>query len=108
MPSEQVITIIAPGMRFVGDCDTEGTIRVDGMVEGSIRAGTSVVIGKDGVVTGNVSTRDVIVAGRICGNLVAESRVEFQPGGHLEGDVRARRMQVGEGAVLNGSVAMVS
>lgn len=103
---EGVISIVGPGMRVVGDCETEGTVRVEGRVEGSIAAGKAVVIGKDGIVVGDVVTQDAVVAGTLRGTLVAESRLELQSSCQVEGDVRARRMQLEEGAVLNGEVAM--
>lgn len=93
-------------MKVVGDCHTDGTIRVEGTIEGAIHAGKAVVIGKQGSVTGNITTQDAIVSGRVDGILVAESRLELQATCHLEGEVHTRRMQLEEGAVLNGAVHM--
>lgn len=103
---ESVISIIGPGMTIVGDCETDGTIRVEGSVEGSIRAGKAVVIGKQGVVTGDISTQDAVISGRVEGTLVAASRLELQATCRIEGEVHTRRMQLEEGAVLNGNVHM--
>ena len=103
-PSDAVISIIGPGMTVVGDCTTEGTIRIEGHVEGSVRAGKAVVIGKDGVVDGDVSTQDAVVSGTVTGTLVAASRLEIQATARIEGEVRAKRMQLEEGAVLSGTV----
>jgi cytoskeletal protein CcmA (bactofilin family) len=105
-PPESVISIIGPGMKVVGDCHTDGTIRVEGTVEGSVNAAKAVVIGKQGVVRGTVKTQDAVISGRVEGNLVAESRLELQATCHIEGEVRTRRMQLEEGAVLNGTVEM--
>ncbi len=105
-PPEAVISIIGPGMRVVGDCETDGTLRIEGRVEGSVRAGKAVVVGKDGVVSGDISTQDAVVSGTVNGTLVAESRLELQSTSRVEGDVRARRMQLEEGAILNGTVMM--
>lgn len=105
-PSDAVISIIAAGMKVVGDCTTEGTIRIEGQVEGTVRASKAVVVGKDGLVDGHVHTQDAVVAGRITGSVVAASRLELQATAQVDGDVRARRMQLEEGAVLNGKVAM--
>ena len=105
-PLEAVISIIGPGMKVVGDCETDGTIRIEGMVKGAVKAGKAVVVGKDGLVEGDVITQDAVISGRVVGTLVAESRLELQATSRVEGDVRARRMQLDEGAVLNGSVAM--
>ncbi len=103
---ESVISIIGPGMKIVGDCESDGTIRIEGSVEGSVRAGKAVVVGKDGVISGDVATQDAVIAGTIRGTLVAESRLELQATCRIEGDVRARRMQLEEGALLNGTVHM--
>lgn len=104
-PSEN-ISIVGPGMTFVGDCETDGTIRVEGRLEGSIRAGRSVMVGPGGVVTGDVYARDATVAGTVNGTLVAESRLDLQETSRLDGEVFARTVRVGEGAMLNGAVHM--
>ena len=103
---ESVISIIGPGMKVVGDCVTDGTIRIEGSVEGEVSAGKAVVIGREGSVTGSVITQDAVVAGTIVGSLTVESRLEVQASSRIEGQVYARRLQLEEGAVLNGTVEM--
>lgn len=103
---ETVISIIGPGMKVTGDCETDGTIRVDGELHGSVRAGKAVVVGKDGVVEGEIHTQDAVISGRVDGSLHAESRLELQATSRVEGEVFAPRMQLEEGAVLNGTVHM--
>lgn len=105
-PPETVISIVGPGMKVTGDCETDGTIRVEGVVDGSIRAGKAVVVGKEGLVEGDILTQDAVVSGRVVGTVVAESRLELQATCRIEGQVRARRMQLEEGALLNGTVEM--
>lgn len=105
-PPESVISIIGPGMKVVGDCQTEGTIRVEGAVHGSIQAGKAVVVGREGHVEGDITTQDAVISGSVRGTLVAESRLELQATCRIEGEVRARRMQLEEGAILNGTVQM--
>jgi cytoskeletal protein CcmA (bactofilin family) len=97
-PPETVISIIGPGMHVVGECTTDGTLRIEGSVQGSVRA--------DGAVEGDVITQDAVISGRISGTLVAESRLELQATCRIDGEVRARRMQLEEGAILNGIVQM--
>jgi cytoskeletal protein CcmA (bactofilin family) len=103
-PREGVISIIGPGMRVVGDCETDGTLRIEGKVEGTVRAAKAVVIGKDGTVEGDVITQDAIVGGRVNGKVVAESRLELQATCSIEGEIRARRIKLDEGGQVNGSV----
>jgi cytoskeletal protein CcmA (bactofilin family) len=103
---DSVISIIGPGMTIVGDCETDGTVRIEGSLEGSVRAGKAVVIGKQGVVSGDIVTQDAVISGRVEGKLVAASRLELQATSQIDGEVHTRRMQLEEGAVLNGSVLM--
>lgn len=101
---ENAISIIGPGMRIVGDCETEGTIRVEGVVQGTVRAAKAVVVGKDGAVQGDVLTQDAVIGGRVVGSVLAESRLELQATCVIEGEIRARRIKLDEGGRVNGTV----
>ncbi len=101
---EGVISIIGPGMKVVGDCETEGTLRIEGSVEGTVRAGKAVVVGKEGVVDGDIVTQDAVIGGRVTGSIVAESRLELQATCVIEGQIKARRIKLEEGGKVNGMV----
>jgi cytoskeletal protein CcmA (bactofilin family) len=104
--SEGAISLIAPGMSIVGDCETDGTVRVEGRIEGTIRAGKSVVVGRSGEVVGDIITQDAVVSGRVSGNIAADSRLELQATCDIQGELRSRRVQLDEGARFNGQVHM--
>lgn len=93
-------------MQVVGDCTTDGTLRIEGTVEGTVKAGKAVVVGKEGLVDGHVETQDAVIGGRITGSVQAASRLELQATAVVDGEIRARRMQLEEGAILNGNVTM--
>jgi cytoskeletal protein CcmA (bactofilin family) len=103
-PHENAISIIGPGMKITGDCDTDGTLRVEGSVQGTVRAGKAVVIGKDGFVNGDVITQDAIIGGRVTGSVIAESRLELQATCVVEGEIKARRIKLDEGGQVNGTL----
>ena len=105
-PPEAVISIIGAGMTVVGDTDTDGSLRIEGTIRGSVRAGKSVVVGRDGLVDGSVFTQDAVVAGKVSGEIHAESRLELQATGEVSGEIVAPRMQVEEGARVQGQVAV--
>ena len=105
-PPEAVISIIGAGMTVVGDTDTDGSLRIEGTIRGSVRAGKSVVVGRDGLVDGSVFTQDAVVAGKVSGEIHAESRLELQATSEVSGDIVAPRMQVEEGARVQGQVAV--
>ncbi len=101
-----VVSIIGPGMKITGNCESDGTIRVEGSVEGAIKAAKSVVVGKEGIVVGDITTQDAIVAGRVNGSVTAESRVELQSSCRIQGDIRSRRVKLEEGGQIDGSLFM--
>ncbi len=103
-PRDGVISIIGPGMRVDGDCNTEGTLRIEGHIKGTVRAGKAVVVSKDGVVEGDVVTQDAIIGGRVTGSVSAESRLELQATCEIQGEIRARRIKLDEGGQINGNV----
>lgn len=104
--TEDVVSIVGPGMTITGDCETEGTVRVEGKVEGTIRSGKAVVIGEDGEVVGDVHTQDAVVAGRVEGSIQADSRIELKASARIEGDVRCRRVKLEEGGFVDGRIDM--
>ncbi len=99
-----VISIIGAGMRVVGNCETEGTLRIEGAVEGTVRAGKAVVVGKDGVVVGDIITQDAIIGGKVEGTVVAQSRLELQATCAIDGHIHARRIKLDEGGRINGEI----
>jgi cytoskeletal protein CcmA (bactofilin family) len=103
-PPEAVISVIGSGMQVTGNIETDGAVRVDGSIKGDVRAGKAVVIGKGGHVEGNIFTQDAVLSGRISGSVVAESRLEVQATAVILGDIQARRMQLEEGAGLEGKI----
>jgi cytoskeletal protein CcmA (bactofilin family) len=104
--SDGAISIVGPGMTVVGDLSTEGTVRIEGSVNGNVQAGKAVVVGANAAVEGSIETQDAILAGLVVGTVRAGSRLEIQATCRIEGEVYARRIQLEEGAVLNGTVHM--
>ena len=107
--AENAISIIGAGMQIQGDIVTDGTVRVEGKIKGTIRAGKAVVLGKEAEVLGDIFTQDAVIGGRVTGTLVAESRLELQSTCVVEGSVRARaeHLQLEEGARFNGQIEMI-
>jgi cytoskeletal protein CcmA (bactofilin family) len=78
---------------------------LDGEVEGQIELnGNSLTIGPNGRIRANIHAREVVVHGRLDGNIVALERVELKQSSVLNGDVVARRILIEDGAFLKGSV----
>lgn len=103
-----ILSILASGMRLVGDLEGPGLIKIDGQIEGSISGSRQVIVGRDGTVRGNVQANEVILAGSVEGSVTATDRVEVQASATVNGDVTAKTLIVHDGARLNGNVRMTS
>jgi cytoskeletal protein CcmA (bactofilin family) len=109
IPAESAISIIGPGMRVDGDLTTDGTVRVEGSIHGTLRAGKAVVLGVSGEVVGDIFTQDAVIGGKVRGTVVAESRLELQSTCSVDGEIRARaeHLQLHEGARFSGQIQML-
>jgi len=90
-----------------GDLTGEEDLVIEGRVEGKVHLPNHrLTIGQGGNVQAEVHAKSVVVIGRVAGNVSAGERLEVQASGIVDGDVRAPRLSVQEGAVLNGSIQM--
>ncbi len=99
-------SVIAPGMKIVGDVETSGVVKVDGAIEGSIRGARQVLLGRSGSIQGDVHAEEAILAGKVVGTVAASERVEVQSSCRIDGDISTRSIVVLEGGVINGNVRM--
>lgn len=90
-----------------GDLSGNEDLVIEGKVEGKVDLPNNrLTIGAGGQVQAQVHAKNVVVIGRVAGNVSAGERLEIQATGIVEGDVESPRLVVAEGAVLNGSVKM--
>ncbi len=108
--SDKVDTVIGANSMIKGDLHSRGTLRVDGTVEGNIRADASVIVGEKGVVKASIMASQVIIGGTVHGNVHGRERVEVLSTGRLYGDVTtaASKFVVAEGVVFEGRCTMSS
>jgi cytoskeletal protein CcmA (bactofilin family) len=96
------LTVIDEALVVRGDIETDGSVRVDGRVEGRSHRMATLIVGPRGAVTGDVDADTVIVAGTVLGSVTARLRVELEPGSSVRGDVRAGALVMREGAAVSG------
>ncbi|OYV71612.1 MAG: hypothetical protein B7Z72_06545 [Gemmatimonadetes bacterium 21-71-4] len=105
-PAATGYSIFDAQMRVRGDVETDGTLRVDGRLEGSIRGADVVVVASGASIVGNVSAREVIIGGTVTGNVTAGERVELQASGAVAGDVEAAAIMIQEGGRVEGRMSI--
>jgi cytoskeletal protein CcmA (bactofilin family) len=78
---------------------------LDGHVEGTVSlAENRLTIGPTATIAADLTAKDVLIMGRVQGNIVASGRVELRAGCNLEGDIRAARLAIEDNAVFFGKV----
>jgi cytoskeletal protein CcmA (bactofilin family) len=98
---------IGQSIVFKGELTGDEDLEIDGQVEGTVNLKNhQLTIGPNGNLKAEVTAKNIVVIGKVTGNLVAADRIEVQATGIIDGDVRAPRLNVQEGAVLNGSIDM--
>lgn len=99
-------SIIASDMTVIGDLETEGVVRVEGRVRGTVRVGSQVLVTAGAVIEGDLHTQEAVVAGQVSGAIVARERVELQATAVVAGDIHTPRIAIVEGAKVSGEVKM--
>lgn len=107
-PKREPFTYVHRGTVIVGELQAEGRVRVHGTVRGVVSVRGVLEVAESGVVEGSlVEAEEVKVLGRVVANVRASGKVEIWKGGHLVGDVRARALDIEEGAFFTGRSEMV-
>jgi cytoskeletal protein CcmA (bactofilin family) len=98
---------IGQSIVFKGELSGEEDLEIDGQVEGSVKlANNELTVGANGNLKAEVTAKSIVVVGRVQGDLTATERIEIQSTGIVDGDIRAPRLVIQEGAVLNGGIDM--
>lgn len=88
-----------------GEVSGSESLYIDGKVEGTINLpGNRVTVGRNGQVAANIMAREVVVLGKVRGNISASDRVDIRSEGSLTGDVAAARISIEDGAYFKGGI----
>jgi len=97
---------VGKGVVFRGQLSYEGTIRVDGTIEGEIQTNDCLLIGEGAVVLARVIAGTVICKGQVKGDIIARERVRLRAPAVVTGSITATIISFEEGAQFNGEVTM--
>jgi len=99
-------TLLGDGSRFKGTIECEGTVRIDGKVDGKILARDSVIVGETGIIKADIMAPNIVIGGKVTGNITAESKVELLPAAQLYGDIQTPILAIAEGVIFQGNCNM--
>lgn len=100
------ITIISHGVKVEGKVSSNGSIRLDGTIQGDIICQGNVTIGDQGEVYGKVNGVSITIGGKVEGEINAKEKLMLESKANLKGDVFTRILVVEAGARFDGKSNM--
>lgn len=102
----QEINIINAGTNIIGDITSEGDLRIDGTVRGSITVKTKLVLGSSSKIDGNVKAANCDVQGIVNGNILIDDLLSVKATAKITGDITSQKLVIEAGAEFNGKSQM--
>ena len=100
------VNTIGAGTIITGDIKSKGDIRVDGTLKGSVSTSGKVVLGKEGVIEGDVFCNSADVSGVIKAKITVSQLLSLKATSKLNGDIIANKLSIEPGASFTGSCSM--
>ncbi len=99
-------TFLAKGVDFKGILNFDGTIRIDGRVEGEVHTTGTLIIGEQAVIKGTLSAGTLMTSGKVNGTVTATVKIQILKPGVLIGDIRTPGILIEDGAHFHGMCDM--
>lgn len=99
-------SLLSRNVVIEGEVLGEENLHVDGNIKGRIKLKGNLFVGASGTVEADVQASNVVIQGKIVGNVTADQQLEIQPSGKLIGDCTAASIDIREGAVFDGRSSM--
>jgi cytoskeletal protein CcmA (bactofilin family) len=100
------VSIIAAGMHISGDIESEGDVRIDGVVTGNVFCNSKVVVISTGRVEGDIQAVNVDVHGAVSGHITARDLLSLKASCRIQGNLTTGKLQIEPNAVFNGFCTM--
>jgi len=95
-------TIIAQGCKCDGKFEVQGSLQIEGELNGDIHTSESMVIGKTGIVHSTANIKSAVVSGKFYGIIIAEDKIDLKSGSFVEGDIITKRLVISEDVTFAG------
>jgi cytoskeletal protein CcmA (bactofilin family) len=94
--------VLGPDVEIKGNLKFTGELTFDGKIDGEIQTDGVLNLGDGAVVNGNINAQNVVVRGKVNGNIVAKEKIDIKTKTELFGDIRASKLSVEEGVTFVG------
>lgn len=99
-------TVVGPSVKIQGDFNSEGNIRIEGHVNGTVKTTQNVYAGESSKITANVTAGNCTVAGEILGNIKVTGSLILESTARISGDISCAILRVEDGAQFSGKCSM--
>lgn len=104
-PTARNLACLGSTIEIKGQISGDEDLQVDGKVTGPVQlGGQKLTVGRTGQLNSEISAREVVVYGKVTGNLRARDRVEIKKDGSVIGDITTARISVEDGAYFKGRI----
>ncbi len=100
------INIIGAGTIIEGEIKSNGDIRIDGTIRGSVTSKAKVVVGTTGTVDGDVHCQNADISGAVKGKLTVMEMLFLKSAARINGDIQTGKLVVEVGASFTGNCSM--
>ncbi len=104
--SHDINAFLGDNTDFKGVLVFEGTVRIDGKLEGEISSEDTLVVGEHAIVNAEINVGSIIISGKISGDITAKSRVDIKSTGEVYGNIQTPILTIEEGVVFQGTCDM--
>ena len=102
----EITAFLGKGTEFKGVISFEGTIRVDGKVEGEIISKDTLIASDGAFLNGDITVGTIISSGRIVGNVIATEKVHLLAPANVQGTIKTPKLIIEEGVIFDGKSEM--
>lgn len=104
----KVGTLIGKGAVFDGNLSAPETVRVDGTLNGNCTCKEVLIVGVEGKINGDITSQNVIISGKVEGDIEAHGKLELLSTAKLVGNITARSLVIDEDACFDGRCTMTT
>jgi cytoskeletal protein CcmA (bactofilin family) len=104
--NEEINAFVGKGVSFKGVITYNGTVRIDGTLDGEIHTEGVLLVGEEAVLTAKITAGTVVCKGKITGDISAREKVKLRAPAVVNAGVKAPLLSMEEGVVFNGTLEM--
>lgn len=104
--SEDVSAFVGKGVEFKGTISYNGTVRIDGTLDGEIHTDGVLLVGEEAVITAKVTAGTIVCKGKITGDVIAKEKIKLRAPAIVNGGIKTPMLSIEEGVLFNGTLEM--